>query len=234
MKGILMTAPNHLATRKKIKIMTRRLDGLKEINKEPDNWTYHEEQSFPKLGRFVFQYDNRKPYHREIATVVAKPRYQVGEVVYIKEAHYRYGHWEKTGRLTKAGRQEWAFIAETNEIRYRENKPEHVMRSVLRISGWYKRSPLFLPADLARDFIKITKVGIGRLQDITEEEAKAEGAECVIWHGEHAMAYENQILIATYKAGFANLWDSINGKRNPYDSNPWNWEISYELLESKP
>lgn len=221
MNGILMISDNCRAIRENRKHQTRRLDGLKEINKEPDNWL------LPPV--YDSAYRAWAFYNPDSKAVWVKSRYRKGEIVYIKEAHYRYGRWIQSG-VTKTRKPSWDFIPANDDIIFvhdTSRKPVLMPKDKTR-TGWYLRSPLFLPADLARDFVKIKSGLPQRLQEITEEEAKDEGAECVIWYGEYAMVYENQMPVATYKAGFANLWDSINGKTYPYDSNPWEWTYLFD------
>mgnify|MGYP001607782881 CR=1 FL=1 len=149
-----------------------------------------------------------------------RSRLEVGEVVYIKEAHYRSGHWNKNG-LTKSGKQKWIFKANNNEIRYLDNPPtENVHKlSEKTATGWLKRSPLFMPEWAARYFIKITDVRAERLQEITESDAEAEGlnpADCT----------DNNYLDYPAVKMFATLWDSINPKYS-WASNPWVFRYSF-------
>jgi hypothetical protein len=240
MKGILMTAPNHLATRKKIKTQTRRLDGLKEINEEPDKWHVNKQ---PAQGLPAIFHSDAQEEYRSINS-----HYRVGEVVYIKEAYELY---RILGSETMPNKANIKYISD-NLVTWATIP----IGQALPKRGYH--SPLFLPAWAARDFIKITKVGIGRLQDITPEECLCEGIELPIpigceipsppeafanWDNDKREEWIKGQARATYFArcadvqdhidAFHNLWDSINGKRNPYDSNPFCWEISYELLESK-
>lgn len=140
-----------------------------------------------------------------------KPRYQVGEIVYVKEAHYRYGHWIKNGFI-KAGRQKWLFKADTKEVRYLENRPPMVYANAIKDkTGWFKRSPLFMPQSAARYFTKFTGVRAERLQEINEEDAEAEGLD---------------LLQGGILCEFRLLWDSINPKY-PWESNPWVWVYTF-------
>ena len=62
---------------------------------------------------------------------------------------------------------------------------------------------------------------VERLHDITEEDARAEGvsyAPCTPFGG------------GMYGGAFAELWESINGERAPWASNPWVWVVGYKLL----
>jgi hypothetical protein len=132
-----------------------------------------------------------------------KSRYRIGETVYIKEAHYRYGYWVKNG-LTKTGKQKWAFDPAISlgdaGFRYSENKPEGVLpNSAKGMAGWFKRSPLFMPERFARYFIVITDVRAERLSlPLSAKELELEG-------GEEALA----------------ILKNLNGK--------WVWVYSFKL-----
>ena len=154
------------------------------------------------------------------------PRFHVGEVVFLGEPHYRYGHWRNTGTWTKAGRKEWEFVPLTDEVRYKENCPSGVCRPELRLSGWYKRTPLFMPAKDARTHARITSIGCGRLWDMTEADCKAEGIEGKVIYGK--LRY--LVLFDEPVSAFAFLWDKIN-PRYPWSSNPWVFNYGIERVE---
>ncbi len=122
---------------------TRRLDGLKEINQEPDGWTCLDLKS----GRYYFEIPETITCH-----LLIKPRYQVGEVAYIKEAHYKYGYWLQTSGRGKE------FQITSDEVKFLENPPAEILTSAHLRLGWYKRSPLFLFEKDTRYFIKILSV----------------------------------------------------------------------------
>ncbi len=126
--------------------------------------------------------------------LVGKPRYQVGEVVYIKEA----GVWDERVRL----------------FAYKANMPDLTAK-------W--QSPRFMPAWAARYFIQITDVRAERLQEITEEDAIAEGCPSAL------VTLATVPMVEWYK----HLWDSINPKY-PWSSNPWVWVISFKKVEKCP
>ena len=77
MKGILLKPDMHQAIRDDRKTVTRRRDGLKEINLEPDNWQFIERVF--STGGFLFK-------HTSGRCRIINPRYHAGEIVYIKEA----------------------------------------------------------------------------------------------------------------------------------------------------
>jgi len=176
MKGILFKPDMIKAIRENRKTVTRRLAGLKEINQEPGKWELSGFNEGGKLDFGVVRFWRKDDIN--IPALVVKPRYQVGETVYIKEAHYRFGHWQATGGVTENGRTEYEFVAETEEVRYLENPPDSFLigpYGYFNGTAWYKRSPLFMPAWAARYFLKITDVRAEKLCGITEEDAIAEG-----------------------------------------------------------
>ncbi len=177
MKGILFKPDMIQAIIEGRKTNTRRAEAaLKGINREPDNWI---------LGGWDNGYKAFVFYKKPAGTgkLIIKPRYQVGETVCIKEAHYRYGWWVRDG-FTKSGNQKWRFkhapSLQTDYIggedfRYSDNLPDDVKPNSYRGEGWYKRSPLFMWGWMARYFLTITNVRAGRLRIITLGDAIAKG-----------------------------------------------------------
>lgn len=97
-------------------------------------------------------------------------------------------------------------------------------------SRW--RSPLHMPRWASRLTLEITDVRVQRLQEITEEDALAEGA-MEWWNG-----LSERERVAIYEGGrgpahaFKLLWNYIHG---PYAwaLNSWVWAISFKLIQSK-
>ena len=98
------------------------------------------------------------------------------------------------------------------------------------------RPSIHMPRWASRILLEITEVRAERLQDISEEAARAEGASPAVWHllpnggGEDISrlpGWPDQR--ASYKNGFANLWDSLNAKKgHGWDKNEWVWPISFK------
>ena len=79
------------------------------------------------------------------------------------------------------------------------------------------RPPIFMPRWASRITLEITNISVERLQDITAGDCVKEGS-----------------YMATDKddeGGFINLWDSINGKTYPWESNPWCWVIEFKKVQ---
>jgi len=200
MNGILFKPDMIQAIIEGRKTQTRRLGGLKEINKTPDIW----ECLNPTATHLVTFYNEGTAFCTRV-----KPPYQAGETVYIKEA------WRT--RVAFDGFRpsqipDDAFILFKGE------------ESSLVNGRW--RSPLHLRGVHARYFLEITDVRAERLQEITEEDAKAEGVEYTEWFIPNLGLDGKDNLRAFYY-----LWNSINKEK--WESNPWVWVYTFRNKEGK-
>lgn len=95
------------------------------------------------------------------------------------------------------------------------------------------RPSIHMPRWASRILLEITDVRVERVQDISEEDARAEGAPMyVIGHGPisdgELAADPGYYRDNLYRNGFEDLWDRINGPRGyGWDANPWVWVVSF-------
>lgn len=75
------------------------------------------------------------------------------------------------------------------------------------------RPSIFMPRWASRITLEITDVRVERLQDISAEDATAEG-----------MALDDAVY------NYSRLWDKINGD-GAFELNPWVWAIEFRVLE---
>lgn len=85
---------------------------------------------------------------------------------------------------------------------------------------------IHMPRWASRFTLKITGVRVERLQDISEEDAVAEGAERGMLK---TMGGELILSGGSHRCGFINLWQSIYGPRS-WLQNPWVWVIEFEPI----
>lgn len=92
------------------------------------------------------------------------------------------------------------------------------------------RSPLFMPRRASRLTLEITAVRAERLWDITEEDAKKEGIQVADGHM-YAPPGSKEFRPYTHVEAFSALWDSINGKKYPWQSNPFVWILEFRRVQ---
>ena len=139
-------------------------------------------------------------------------RYQQGETVYVKEAWYvekRFDHLKPRD------------IPLLSLVGYplRDIRPDWAGKL---------RSLMFLRQEFARYFIVIESVRAERLQEITEEDAEAEGLKYSIEDLQSGCSY-----LETAREKFEYIWNSIN-KDYPFESNPWVWVCTFRLRQEMP
>jgi hypothetical protein len=90
------------------------------------------------------------------------------------------------------------------------------------------------PRWASRITLEITEVRVQRLQEISESDAIAEGADVefrtVVMRPDGGPDYH---IRDSHRGGFANLWDNINGKLGyGWDKNPWVFALTFSVLAS--
>lgn len=90
---------------------------------------------------------------------------------------------------------------------------------------------IHMPKEAARIFLKVTDVRVERLQDITDDGAKAEGAN---WKNGKNVGWEEKMR-RTAVERFAEIWESTIKKSDldtyGWDANPYVWVIEFERCE---
>lgn len=82
---------------------------------------------------------------------------------------------------------------------------------------------IFMPRIASRITLKIESVRVERLQEISDDDAIAEGME----------SYESNENMRYPHEQFMVLWNKINGKTRDWKSNPWLWVISFSVTQQK-
>jgi len=103
---------------------------------------------------------------------------------------------------------------------------------------------IFMPRWASRLTLEIVSVRVERLKDISEEDAIAEAIEgrwhpkdpkCWTWKDYGRSVRFNEDIFhygsaVTPISTFESLWNSINGKKHPWNSNPFVWAITFRRL----
>jgi hypothetical protein len=91
------------------------------------------------------------------------------------------------------------------------------------------RSPIHMPRWASRITLEIAEVWVQRLQEIGEEDCRAEGI-CLLKTNCDGECGQTPCGIS--RQPFMTLWDSINGKKHPWESNPWVWAVTFNRVEA--
>lgn len=91
---------------------------------------------------------------------------------------------------------------------------------------------IFMPREAARLIYHYSDIRVERVQDISRNDAKAEGAKGVWKNPPENKDHYTKVLLNPYVANYSVIWDKINAERGyPWNSNPWVWVLKYKPLE---
>lgn len=144
---------------------------------------------------------------------ISRAPYAKGDRLWCREEHFQFGHWEADPlKHTAGGREKWYFASDTDEVRFEAPAEFRKGRdqSDPATPAWHKRLGRFMFRKHSRLTLYVTEVRVERLQDISEEDARAEGVECDSNGWRDYLMPQTQCC-STAKASYRTLWDSING-----------------------
>ena len=174
----------------------------------PKSWS-----EFPlSIHQYYNDFEDKWYYSGENGTEFIKPRYKVGEVLYLKEPYML------------------AIAASPN----RDDDNVFYKYSIFgsfQKRGWIKA----MPAKYARYFIEITTVRCERLHDISDEDCVSEGI-CPIWNLSRTFIIgcsnkSDVVIYNSIKEAYAALINKINGK-GTFDKNPYVWVYDFKLVNN--
>jgi hypothetical protein len=138
-------------------------------------------------------------------------------------------------------RETWARDDEDGALMYRADLGRNADADAWeqgRIEGvprYRWRPSIHMPRRCSRITLEITGVRVERLQEISGEDAKAEGAQYYV--GGEGLITETDLRIEPgfwhgaegYRQGYAQLWGHINGLGS-WDANPWTWVVEFRRV----
>jgi len=158
----------------------------------------------------------------------AKPRYKVGEIVYVKEG------WttQYDGIHDDNGYGEYVYKADDAWLDVYDGCS----------NKW--QSPLFMKEEASRIHLEITGIKVQMVQDISWDECIREGISDMVipenlenqemyrWLEKEAFPDSLAGIISKLKDAYASLWDSINAKKGfPLESNPWVFAYTFKVVQ---
>lgn len=138
-----------------------------------------------------------------------KPKYQVGYIMWVRET------WIPSSGYGTINR----FIYKADD-------------DIPHGARW--KPSIHMPKEAARIFLEVTDVRVERLQDISEEDAIAEGVEQHSDYGttgyRHYGRPNEALTDIDAKWSFETLWESINGKES-WNENPFVWVYDFKKVK---
>ena len=118
-------------------------------------------------------------------------------------------------------------VTEKDHVLYRADDPNSSEWRPEDGDRW--KPSIFMPRWASRITLEVTEVRVERLQDISEEDVRAEGisADSASQFVGHGHPIDDTAWIIAY----ADLWNHINGKKYPWESNVWVWAISFKRVK---
>lgn len=91
---------------------------------------------------------------------------------------------------------------------------------------------IHMPRRASRIALEVTSVRVERLQEIADNDIRAEGVvfDGKWWLGAEHDAKGTPKLFPLARQAWESRWDSINGDRASWDRNPWVWRIEFRRL----
>ena len=139
-----------------------------------------------------------------------------GDRLYVREAH----------AIVPA-----TAYAQSPGVDYRRS-PDGYEWAVYR-EGWTRCRPgrwrpsIHMPRWASRILLEVTEVRVERVQEISEEDAQAEGIP------ERSPVPGPGAQVGYARAAFRELWDSINADRgHGWDANPWVWVVTFHRIQA--
>jgi hypothetical protein len=173
--------------------------------------------NIPKMARFWTKREPNNPLIEDI-----KLKYNVGDILWVRETWHPKRHNMPTG-------WKYEYKATAKEDGNPTDEP------------W--KPSIFMPKEACRIFLKLTKIRIERLNDITEDDAIAEGIERWTEERMKSKPTHYKVYFQNCKAedlcsytscpidSYETLWQKINGEKS-WEENPFVWVYEFERTDA--
>lgn len=216
-RPILFSTPMVQAILKGEKTQTRRTRGLNRMNEAPDNWKLYVGDFYTdKKGRLNQKFVNKHGYSDHAICPYGQP----GDLLYVRET------WADASFGSTLCPEAVAFKADYSK---------EVIQQPINKGIW--KPSIHMPKAAARIWLQVEEVQIERVQNISEEDAIAEGIEKYGPFGEYKGSVHPGGGSMRYRAysqasrAFQDLWTDINGEES-WKTNPWVWAVKFKVLST--
>jgi hypothetical protein len=169
------------------------------------------------------------------------PYGQPGDLLWVREAHRilddpaaRFADEPETPPHPDFGSYDAGVAIRRGEngerlvVDYRADGGHGRIRDRMGKPQW--KPSIHMPRWACRLTLRVTDVRVERVQEISRDDSRAEGLKHANAH-QIGKTYYAPGWVEDPRDAFARLWDSINAKRAPWESNPWVWVVEFERVE---
>ena len=160
------------------------------------------------VGRLAYKPEELKDWHIDYLAP-----YQVGQKIFVKESFYEN------------------FFADTTYKADGEDKEKsYIKYNQLLCNKLPWKSAVHMKQEHSRLTLRITGIKVERLSEISEEDAKAEGAEKIGYDADYGTFHRSPA--GDYRTGFICNWNATHKKlEEKFEASPWVWAIDFEVVK---
>lgn len=151
------------------------------------------------------------------------PYGSAGDTLWVRETWWKPP--EITPKMLREGADTWPKVSYCADCENADNEFWEEMK-------WKKLPSIFMPRWASRITLEIVNVKVERLQEISQDSINNEGINYVDGYLHELCIWRDSIegIRQTRLNFYRQLWDSINGKKYPWKSNPWVWVVQFKRL----
>lgn len=187
------------------KTQTRRLNGLDIFNENPDLWRFESLVKHGDKGKVYTHawFEDLDPNSNKKGSLFSrKPQYQGGDILWVRET----------------------WTTKHDRVYFKASDP-----TAFKYAPW--RPGIHLKQKDARVYLEVIDVWVQRLQDITEEEAVAEGIKWNNGTPQSGYGVNGSTKHVYAISAFQELWENIHGAEN-WRKNPYVFRYTFKLLST--
>lgn len=157
----------------------------------------------------------------------SRPRVMLGRVVTKQEVRFAVGDrlWVRED-FTYVGTCDPGFL--TYQATYPQDLAKYGLENVpakLQAAGYKWKPSIHMPRNLSRLTLIVTGVKVERLQEISNDDAKAEGVDAI------SMMDVPRQAAWSHRGDFAQLWDRIHGDE-AWRANPFVVAVTFRIIKA--
>jgi hypothetical protein len=231
-RPIIFSAPMVRAILDGKKTQTRRLVGLNTLQRSETpgyDWTWRGQAPIRSIAQ-----QRRYPGGcwqdvTDAGLVALCPYGAVGDRLWVREAFARFSVGEGLDTPVPECVAYRATCDDEGRFEYANTRGELL---VLRVTKW--TSPIYMPRWASRITLEIADVRVQRLQDMSEDDARAEGVDGPHfgrWNGtDGAIVPAADEPPRPWAHSFAVAWQEVHGD-GAWFANPWVWALTFKRVE---